>query len=247
MDAKLVKALFTLGQASVETGKSQALSTEQIVKGIASLHLAHSLCDKSDDIALKIKVAFRRSAKIKFLKEHRLLTRSYEEIQKDVKSKLSTLKKLQIAKKVPKNERLETKNLQIGIKSISDNEFVTDLKKLFVPDHLLCIISGDLMSEPVTIESGRTFEKASILQYFEVQRILAKKQIENADSDLEEERDLTEADFLICPVSLQKVDTTVMISNESNKVATELFLDEHPWAYEMFDPREDFMNIKVFD
>ena len=85
------------------------------------------------------------------------------------------MKKLQIAKKVPKNERLETKNLQIGIKSISDNEFVTDLKKLFVPDHLLCIISGDLMSEPVTIESGRTFEKASILQYFEVQRILAKK------------------------------------------------------------------------
>ena len=45
-----------------------------------------------------------------------------------------------------------------------------DLKKLCVPDHMLCLISQDLMTDPVTIESGKTYERANIVQYFEMRK-----------------------------------------------------------------------------
>ena len=51
-----------------------------------------------------------------------------------------------------------------------ESEEPVDIKKLFVPEHLLCLITGDLMQEPVTLESGRTYEKSKIEQYFKTQR-----------------------------------------------------------------------------
>ena len=58
-----------------------------------------------------------------------------------------------------------------------------DLKKMFVPDHLLCLITGDLMLDPVTLTSGRTYERTSIVKYFETQRETAQRALERADSD----------------------------------------------------------------
>ena len=71
------------------------------------------------------------------------------------------MKKLEIVFKVPKANKLNIKPLQIGISALL-NEAAVDLKTLFVPDHLLCLISGDLMKDPVTIESGCTYERVSI-------------------------------------------------------------------------------------
>ena len=65
--------------------------------------------------------------------------------------------------------------------------------------------------------------------------------IEDGDS---EEREISEADFMTCPITMQKVDPDVMIVNTAILKETEHFLDENPWAYE-FDPRENFMNIKL--
>ena len=42
-------------------------------------------------------------------------------------------------------------------------------KDLKVPEHLMCQISGDLMHEPILIQSGMTFEKEVIERYFKVQ------------------------------------------------------------------------------
>ena len=94
-----------------------------------------------------------------------------------MKKKLSTLKRLEISKKVPEGERKDTKSLLEGIKNMikSDSEPVPALKTLQVPEFLLCPISGDLMKEPVTLESGRTFEKESTIKYFEVQREVVKR------------------------------------------------------------------------
>lgn len=55
-----------------------------------------------------------------------------------------------------------------------------------MPDHLLCLLSGELMSEPVTLESGRTFERDTIEHYFKVQRETAARAIANADHDAED-------------------------------------------------------------
>ena len=48
-----------------------------------------------------------------------------------------------------------------------------------------------------------------------------------------------------CPVTLKKVDPDVIIPNKSILEASELFLDENPWAYE-FDPKEKFEDIKIW-
>ena len=58
------------------------------------------------------------------------------------------------------------------------------------------------MEDPVTIESGRTFDRDNIMQYFEVQRDKAQKAMDNADSSYEEEANLEEADYIICPVNM---------------------------------------------
>ena len=100
------------------------------------------------------------------------------------------------------------------------------------------------MNDPVTLESGRTYERIAINQYFATQLETAKRMIDGADSDLSEERDMTTADFITCPITMQKVDASIMIPNKAIKRATEIFLDENPWAFE-FDPWQNFMSIKL--
>ena len=68
---------------------------------------------------------------------------------------------------VPKEDRLETKELLSSIKEVYNADSAVDLKTLFVPEHLLCVISGDIMHDPVTLESGSTYERSSIISYFE--------------------------------------------------------------------------------
>ena len=75
---------------------------------------------------------------------------------------------------------------------------------------------------------------------------MAARVIKNADSDFEDEKDITEADFIKCPVSDQKVDPNIIIPNVAIKYLTETYLDENPWAYD-FNPREKLENIKVWD
>ena len=88
---------------------------------------------------------------------------------KDVRTKLKTLDKLMIVFKIPKGKRLNTKLLATDLKQMCDTEKVVPMKQKFVPEHLLCQIKGDLMDDPVIIESGRTFERAEIVKYFERQ------------------------------------------------------------------------------
>ena len=83
---------------------------------------------------------------------------------------MKTLDRLQITRKVPNANRLDTKPLVQSMIKMIESEKAKDLKKLFVPDHFLCLIGGEIMHDPVTIESGRTFERDNITQYFEVQR-----------------------------------------------------------------------------
>ena len=69
------------------------------------------------------------------------------------------------------------------------------------------------MFDPVTIESGRTYDRSSIERHFLMQKEKAVKVMANADSEIESERELEEADFMTCPIMLKKVDPTIMIPN----------------------------------
>ena len=90
---------------------------------------------------------------------HELDKTSHTKDFEDIKKKLSTLSKLEIKNKVNKLERQDTKGLTEQFKGMLLADKRTELKQLFVPDHLLCLITGELMTDPVTLESGKTFEK----------------------------------------------------------------------------------------
>jgi len=91
------------------------------------------------------------------------------------------------------------------IKVIQANESKT--KGLKIPEHLICPITDDLMSEPVIISSGFTYEKQEITKHFSI----------NGNTD---------------PLNRENVDPNIMIINYNIKHATEEYLRANPWAFE---------------
>ena len=49
-----------------------------------------------------------------------------------------------------------------------ESEKILTIKELVVPEYLLCSISGDFMVDPVTISSGRTYDRENILFYWKL-------------------------------------------------------------------------------
>ena len=245
------EALIVKGEYFIETGKHSQVSINQVKSGVDHLKQAWNQVEelhKSDlssaACVAQTKAEFRRAAKLLFLKQHGMDTVFNKDMKAEFKLIFSTLRKLQISQKVPK-PHAETKTLNLAIVNLIDKEVITDLKQLHVPAHLLCSISLEFMIEPVTIESGRTYEKANIMAYFAERRAQALKAIDQADSDIEEERKIKESDYIICPITLKKVNPDIMIPSTSIRLMSEAYLNENSWAFE-FNPREDYMKIQVW-
>ena len=98
------------------------------------------------------------------------------------------------------------------------------------------------MDEPVTLESGRTFEKELIVNYFEYQKELAIK----VEEEAEEEDRIGVDQRITCPVSLKVVDPSILIPNLQIKFATEQFLEKNPWAYRQ-NRKENWMKMHIWD
>ena len=64
---------------------------------------------------------------------------------------MKALEKLRTLFKVPKQDREDLKLLQKQITDKYNAEEVTDIRTLVVPEHLVCMISGEVMYDPVTI------------------------------------------------------------------------------------------------
>ena len=86
----------------------------------------------------------------------------------DLKKKLSSLGKLEIVKKIPKQNRVVAKPLLDRATDLISREGQTKQEDLSIPDYLLCPIAGDFMTDPVLIESGQTFERAIVERHFEM-------------------------------------------------------------------------------
>ena len=78
------------------------------------------------------------------------------------------MQKLYIIQKVPKGERVDTKKFLVRMNRACESEPIKAIKDLTVPDHLLCKIKGDLMDDPVMIQSGVTYERQIIEQFFKL-------------------------------------------------------------------------------
>ena len=125
-----------------------------------------------------------------------------------------------------------------AIKTLNEKYQGVNLQKLSVPQHLLCFISRDIMEDPVTIESGYTYERENIKTYFDIQRQKA------INSDIDNE--ISVSDLMVCPLTQIKVDPNIMIPNTAIKKATEKFIDENAWAF-YFDPKEKYEDIIIWD
>ena len=118
------------------------------------------------------------------------------------------------------------------LKKISDmEEQELNQINLSVPTYLLCPISGWLMDDPTTIESGQTYDRTFIQQFFTLRK---------AQFDKEKDQDeIDEKTFFKCPTTNQVVDPDLFIPNKTIKAATKKFIDENCWAFD-FDPRQKY-------
>ena len=162
---------MTHGLAEIEVGKRRATFT-MINDGIKELEEAKArlAMDKFD--VGQIERMERQSKKLRSLKLIDQEASLDQEAFKLLKKHLSTLKKLRIVlrNKIDKSQpQVDIAKLQKQIEQVLKGEKKPVIKDLEVPDNLLCQISGDLMKDPVLIESGMTYEREAILQYIEVQ------------------------------------------------------------------------------
>ena len=253
LDENNIEALQIFGKANVELGKKEENSCQQIQVGIKYLEKALTLCrndfeEVRSQFEAKLVREVRIAEKIASMKQLYTEQNQKESVLLDLKNKMKTLDKLRILFKVPKAERADLKLLQKQITDKYNAEAVKDIKKLNVPDHLVCLISGEIMFDPVTIESGRTFEREFINMFFKSQTELMERARVEYDPDDEENqgRPFNKADYLFCPVNRTPVDTTIQIPNIGMRAELNEFLKKNPWAFE-FDPRKNFNQVKIWE
>ena len=85
----------------------------------------------------------------------------------DLQKKKVTLKKLYITTKLPKDRRIDVNTVYTTIKAVYNREPPASQKDLVEPEHFMCGIGGFIMNDPVTLESGRTYERSQIEMYWE--------------------------------------------------------------------------------
>ena len=72
------------------------------------------------------------------------------------------------------------------------------------------------MEDPVTIESGRTFDRSSLVKFFGLLKAEGKP--------------------CFCPATMMLGDPEIQIANVNLKADVESFYEKNPWSFE-FDPR----------
>ena len=195
----------------------------------------------------------RLARKIEFIKNRGEAAQEVQDAVSDLKKKKSSLGKLQVIGKVPQGERCDGSLLfqemqrvvqkdlaAMGISSAKKKAGVHKhgLGDLVVPYHLYYQMKGEMMDDPVMLESGQTYERAYIEKYFSNKR-------ERLEED-KDDSDLDEATYFTCPVSQQPVNPDIILPNKRVKQATEDFIEQNPWSFE-FDPTVDFHTIHVWD
>ena len=253
LDENNIEALQIFGKANVELGKKEENSCQLIQVGIKNLEKALMQCRNGSkqvrsQFEAKLARELRIAEKIASMKQLYTEQNQKENVLLDLKNKMKALDKLRILFKVPKAERADLKLLQRQITDKYNAEEVKNIKQLNVPEHLVCLISGEIMFDPVTIESGRTFEKEFIEMFFKNQTELMERARVEYDPDDEESqgRPFNEADYLFCPVNRTPVDTEIQIPNMGMRAELDKFLKKNPWAFE-FDPRKNFNQVKIWE
>ena len=134
--------------------------------------------------------------------------------------------------------------MQKDIFAISEKEdnHVQPISDLVIPDHFMCPISRDIMEDPVTLTSGRSFERELIVQHLKYMRELGERE----EADASDDEKIGVENWITCPISLLPVDPEVIIPNIQLKKAIELYLKQNPWAYRQHR-KDNFKNVHIWD
>ena len=92
-----------------------------------------------------------------------------------------------------------------------------------IPDFLIDPISSKIFVDPVMIESGQTYERKLIENYF--QNMKRQRDAEKLELSKEE---FDEHSYFKCPVTYKRVDPTILIPNVGIKQAVADFIEQNP-------------------
>lgn len=96
------------------------------------------------------------------------------------------------------DEPVDIARLQRNVKFECDYERLPRREDMVIPNHLLCMITGEVMKHPVMIESGQSYERDAIIRYFEIQ----KQRAESDKHDMGEDFDDNEyRSYFKCPAT----------------------------------------------
>ena len=149
--------------------KQPLVRSEMIKEGVSKLEKVkelHELLEIDDDGEIAV---YYNAKKVQYLRDLSNTKIDQDAALADLKKKLSSLSKLEIVQKVPKQDRIIGKPLLAKVTEMMSREGQQSQQELFIPDHFLCPISGDLMTDPVLIQSGQTYERVIIEKHFEAQ------------------------------------------------------------------------------
>jgi len=182
---------------------------------------------------------------VEYLKRLEIDSEVSHEYINSLQSKKSTLKKLYVTRKVAADERIDVKVLYDDIKKVYDKEMLPTQKDLVEPDHLICMIGGFIMDDPVTLESGRTFDRSQIEMLFDYVTIAIEKGETDPETGQVTDENGTPINYY-CPMNLVSVDPEIMIPNRNLKEEIDQFYEKNPWSFE-YDPRKIFKNIVIWE
>ena len=88
---------------------------------------------------------------------------------KKFSKEMSTLKKYRIVLKnriENPHDLVDLASFKRNMKAACDDERLPRREDMVIPSHMQCLLSGEVMQDPVLIESGQSYEREVIMRYF---------------------------------------------------------------------------------
>jgi len=197
LDDTNIKAHLICGQMLAELGKSEA-GVEKINTALSRITKALTLC------AGQKKQTFEKDLNKNILKIKKLRWYKEDEIKREKKIELLNYLQDLIEREAGLTKEEKKEKIEDIIELIGNPHA---LFKFEVPEYMNCKLSGQLMDDPVTIQSGLTYERSALLEHL--------RKTGHFD-----------------PITREPISADHVYPNLNIKQSIEAFLKENPWAFE---------------
>jgi len=208
LDDKNIKAHLICGQMLAELGKSEP-GLEKINTALNRMIKALTLC------AGQGKQNFERDLNKNILRIKKLKWYKEEEIKREKKVQLLEYLKALIERDAGLTSE-QKKQKYDDVVELIGNPY--ELFKFEIADYMRCRLTKELMEDPVTIQSGLTYERLPLLEHL--------RKTGHYD-----------------PTTREPISIDYIYPNLNIKQSIESFLKENPWAFE-YQPHETYQDIK---